>query len=240
MSHRVKRAIVMAAGFGSRMQPVTLHTPKPLDRVGGERMIDTAIRGLHENGIEEIHIVVGYLGEQFYALEKEYPGVHIIPNPYYETCNNISSLYVAREFLGENMILDGDLMFYDSSVLAADFERSEYESAWFDTPREEWFFTLEGDSIVDCSISGLGTGWQLFSVSRWTAEDGAKLRRLVEYEFEVAKNWQIWWDNIALTYHKEEFRLGIRPIRPGAIVEIDKLSELAAIDPAYRMYLEEE
>ena len=56
--HKVKQAIIMAAGLGKRMRPVTLETPKPLIKVNGERMIDTVIRGLHANGINEIYIVV--------------------------------------------------------------------------------------------------------------------------------------------------------------------------------------
>ena len=55
----------MAAGFGNRMHPVTLETPKPLVRVNGVRMIDTVIRALHDNGVFEIHVVVGYKKEQF-------------------------------------------------------------------------------------------------------------------------------------------------------------------------------
>ena len=51
--HRVERAIIMAAGIGKRMQPVTLNTPKPMVRVQGVRMIDTVIRGLIDNGIKE-------------------------------------------------------------------------------------------------------------------------------------------------------------------------------------------
>ena len=84
------------------MYPVTCKTPKPLVRVGGVRMIDTIIRGLEENGISEIHIVVGYLKEQFEALTEEYPGVSLIENPYYAECNNISSLYAAREYLEQD------------------------------------------------------------------------------------------------------------------------------------------
>ena len=64
------------------------------------------IDGLHKNGINEIYVVVGYLKEQFVTLEEEYPGVKLIENPYYDTCNNISSLYVAREYI-ENLKYHG-------------------------------------------------------------------------------------------------------------------------------------
>ena len=70
----------MAAGRGERMRPVTLQTPKPLVRVNGVRMIDTVIKALHQNGITEIYVVVGYLKEQFRSWEQEYPGLQLIEN----------------------------------------------------------------------------------------------------------------------------------------------------------------
>ena len=66
-NHIVKRAIIMAAGFGNRMHPLTLTTPKPLVKVNGVRMIDTVVDGLRSNGITEIYVVVGHLKEQFYS-----------------------------------------------------------------------------------------------------------------------------------------------------------------------------
>ena len=73
--NHVERAIIMAAGTGTRMRPVTLTTPKPLIRVKGVRMIDTVIQALHENGIYEIYVVVGYRKEQFACLTAEYKGL---------------------------------------------------------------------------------------------------------------------------------------------------------------------
>src|SRR5699024_2677891 len=130
--NKVKRAIIMAAGFGSRMQPVTLETPKPLVKVNGVRMIDTVIRGLHNNGIYEIYVVVGYLKEQFERLKTEYPGLELIENPYYDTANNISSLYVAREHFEDFIILDVDQLIFNDSTLATEFDMSGYNGVWID------------------------------------------------------------------------------------------------------------
>ena len=70
--NKIKRAIIMAAGFGNRMQPITLNTPKPLIKVNGKRMIDTIVEALYENSIFEIYVVVGYKKEQFYEHTLEY------------------------------------------------------------------------------------------------------------------------------------------------------------------------
>ena len=69
--YEVKRAIVMAAGLGKRLHPVTLQIPKPLVEVNGVRIIDTIIRSLRKNNITEIYVVAGYLQEKFACLEEE-------------------------------------------------------------------------------------------------------------------------------------------------------------------------
>ena len=202
-------------------------------------MIDTAINGLAANGIGEIYVVVGYLKERFSALVRDYPNVVLIENPWYDACNNISSLYAAREHLEDAIILDGDQLIRDPRVLRPEFERSGYNAVWTEAPTEEWLLTVENGVITSCSRTGGRRGWQLFSVSRWSAEDGRRLRRHLELEFEERKNRDIYWDDVALFCHPDEYRLGVFPMEPGAVSEVDSLAELAALDPGYRRELEE-
>lgn len=232
--HRIERAIIMAAGKGERMHPLTEKTPKPLIRVRGKRMIETVIEALHVNGIYEIYVVVGYKKEQFEPLKEEFPGVTLIENPYYDTCNNISSLYAAREHLKDCMILDGDQIIYDPKVLAPEFEKSGYNAVWTDEETTEWLMTVEDGVVTGCSRTGGKRGWQLYSISRWSAEDGARLRRHLELEFEERGNRQIYWDDVPMFCHFDEYRLGIRPMQKSDCLEIDSLEELKAADPAYR------
>jgi len=236
---KVERAIIMAAGLGNRLNPITLTTPKPLIKVNGVRMIDTAISALHKNGISEIYVVVGYLKEQFKSLEKDYPGVVLLENPYYAECNNIASLYVARDYIENAIIMDGDQIIYNPEILSTDFDYSGYSSVWTDERTDEWLQTVENGVVTSCSRNGGKKGWQLYSVSRWNADDGKKLKRHLEIEFEERKNRQIYWDDVAMFCYSEEYQLCIYPISKEDIVEIDNLRELAVLDPYYRKYLEE-
>lgn len=164
--HKVERAIILAAGIGKRMNPVTLGTPKPLVKVNGVRMIDTIIKALYQNDITEIYIVVGYLKEQFCEIWKEYQGITLIENPYYATCNNISSLYVARKYLENAIILDGDQIICNERILISEFCRSGYNSVWTFEETDEWLQTVKDGIVTACSRVGGGCGWQLYSISR--------------------------------------------------------------------------
>ena len=101
-------AIILAAGFGMRMVPINLETPKALLSVNGEKLIERIIKQLHEAGVQEIHIVVGFMKEKFEYLMDKY-GVDLIVNPLYSAENNISSLALASRYINNTYIIPSDV-----------------------------------------------------------------------------------------------------------------------------------
>lgn len=227
-TYKAENAIIVAAGVGERLFPLTKTTPKPLIKVQGKRMIEGLIESLIKNGITEIVVVVGHLKEQFNYLPEKYQEAKIILviNPYYSTCNNISSLYVAREYLKNTIITDGDIIVHNLEVLHPYFEASGYCSAWAEET-EEWLQEVDEDDYVkSCSRTGGKKGWQLYSISFWKQEDSSKLRFQLEELFKEKKVTDIYWDDIPVFYYKQEYELKIRRINPSDLVEIDELKEL--------------
>ncbi len=224
----------MAAGMGLRMKPVTLFTPKPMIKVNGKRMIDTVIDGLIANGITDINIVTGYLGHKFEELKEKYPDINLINNPLFDSCNNISSLYAARELLDRDVIIaDADQIIYNNGILSPDFELSGYNATKVTEETDEWVMTVEDGRVTSCSRTGGSEGWQLYSISRWSREDALKLRELVELEFEKNKNTDVYWDDIPMFLHPDRFELGIRIMDKSDLTEIDSFDELIAKDFHY-------
>lgn len=235
---KIERAVIFAAGEGRRLRPVTLQTPKPLLPVNGERFIDTAIAALHSNGIEEIYIVTGYLGKQYETLPEQYPGVTLIRNPYYATCNNISSAYVARAHLANAIVSEADLIVRNAALCRREFDRSCYCAFPGVTP-QEWGLTLDAaGTIINCDKAGLTGSHQLIGMSLWTEADAQRLCRHLERAFIEDRMWDVYWDELALFTYKDEYALTIREIAHTDIMEIDTLAELAAADASYAAYLQ--
>ena len=231
---KVENAIIMAAGLGTRMRPLTNTIPKPLVKVNGHRMIETIIQGLNKNGITDITIVTGYLADKFNFLCDKYTGVSVINNPYYQEYNNLSSLYVARHKLKNTIILDGDQLIDNLQVLDPVFDKSGYAGTWVDQWTDEWIMHADDDgNVVSCDREGGEKGYRLYSVSKWTASDSAKLSRLVEYEFK-AQNRDIYWDDVAMFKYPDQFNLAVHKVDPNDIIEIDSLDELKALDSSYK------
>ena len=81
--------IIMAAGLGMRMRPLTLNKPKPLVKVFGKPFIESIIEGLIRRNISEIYIVTGHLKDQFSYLCDKYENIILLENSF-----SFSNLYI--------------------------------------------------------------------------------------------------------------------------------------------------
>lgn len=229
--YRVKKAILLAAGFGSRLVPVTLNTPKPLIRVKGTRMIDTLLDAIQEAGIEDIVIVRGYLGEQFDQLLYKYPHLRFIENPSYNESNNISSAMCARYLMKNAYILEADLVLYNKKLIT----KYQYTSNYLGVPVEktdDWCFETKNRIITKLKVGGYHCH-HMYGISYWNESDGARLAEDIKDVYNMPGGKERYWDQVALEYHSKNYKIEIRECTFEDIIEIDSYSELKQLDSIY-------
>ena len=151
--YRAKRAVFIAAGFGSRLVPITFNTPKPLVRVKGTRIIDHLIDACLEAGINEIYIVRGYLAEQFDQLLYKYPMVKFLENPVYNEANNISSGLIARDLLSNSYVFEADLLLSNPKIITKYHYTSDFLAIKKDRT-DDWCFEVKDRVIVEEKVGG--------------------------------------------------------------------------------------
>lgn len=230
--YRVKRAVFLAAGFGSRLVPITLNTPKPLVRVNGKRIIDTLLDAVVAAGIEEIVIVRGYLGEQFDQLKYKYPNIKFVENSMYNESNNISSAFCVRDLFENAYVLESDLLLSNPALI----RKYEYRSNFLGVPCEitdDWCFYTEPNGVITEQSIGGKNCYQMIGISYWDKKDGKMLKCDIEDVFNSPGGKERYWDQVPLLYKKDNYKIELRECSFSDIVEIDTFNELKKIDKTY-------
>lgn len=230
--YRAKRAIFIAAGFGSRLVPITLNTPKPLVRVNGKRIIDGLIDACLKAGINEIYIVRGYLAEQFDQLLYKYPMIKFLENPSFNEANNISSGMCARYLLSNAYVFEADLLISNPDII----EKYHYQSDFLAIKKDrtdDWCFEVDKDNcIIEEKVGGLDC-WQMVGISYWNDMDGHKLCDHIKETYEMPGGKERYWEQVPLVFFKKNYRVEIKECKEEDIIEIDTFKELKAIDKTY-------
>lgn len=229
--YRVQRMIILAAGFGSRLVPVTLTTPKPLVRVNGRRIIDSILDAALDAEIDEIYIVRGYLGKQFDQLLAKYPMIQFIENPAYSEENNISSAMRVRHLIANSYLCDADLLIYNPELISKYQYQTNYIGVAVDRT-DDWCLLTKNGIITQMCLGGTNC-YHMFDITYWTSEDGTRLARDMEEVYHSPGGRERYWDQVALEYKNWNYRIAIRPCHADDIVEIDSYSELKALDNSY-------
>lgn len=221
------RAILMAAGMGTRLRPLTENTPKSLIEVNGMSLLERQIINLREIGIEEIIVLTGYFHEKFDDIVKKYNLIKVV-NDKYDVYNNIYTMYLVRQYLRDAFVIDADNYFTKNFLPKTKPETSVYYSACKENITNEWIFKYDENGRiygVEIGKDGDDPSYIMSGASYWTAEDGEIIDRRVKDAVEKDKLMDIYWDKIAVD-SLGDMNVHIEKIGSNDIFEIDTLDDL--------------
>lgn len=231
--YQVKRAIILAAGFGSRMMPATADRPKPLVTVNGVRILETLLDALAAVGIRDITVVRGYRKECFDALLEKYPFLTLVDNDIYSKTNNISSVMAVLDKLDGCYLCEADLYITNSQIITKYQYASNILGAYC-LETDDWSFQMDAAGHIINYQKGNTFCYNYYGISYWTKADSARLREDFRQVYGEDGGKDYFWEFIPLVLRKERYAVEIRQCRKSDIMEIDNYYELAQLDSTYR------
>ncbi len=226
-------AILMAAGMGTRMRPLTDTIPKPLVKVKGKPMIETVIDALNMRGVSHMYVVTGYLGEQFDYLKEKYENITLVENKEYKTVNNISSVHaVTKEMRDCNcFICEADLYIPSPDVIKAEHEKSCYYGKMVKGHSDDWLFIQDKSGRIVRVIKGGDDCFNMCGISYFLKEDARVIADAIDERYKHPGYEELFWDEVVDTVI-DRIDLRVYPVENDRIIEIDTMEELKIVDGA--------
>jgi CTP:phosphocholine cytidylyltransferase-like protein len=220
-------AVIMAAGMGTRMLPITETIAKPLISVRGTPMIETVINALNKRGVYKIYVVTGYKKEQFEYLKSKYHSIELIENKEYSEKNNISSIKAAENALGKEncFICEADLYISDASIFLPEFGQSCYFGKFIEGYSDDWIFETNENRIVNIKKGGTNL-FNMAGISYWLKDDAAEIAKAISVAYSEPGHENLFWDEVVNRVLGKIY-VAVHPVKPEQIVEIDTVEELS-------------
>ena len=237
--YRVKRAVILAAGLGIRLRPLTNDKPKPLITVNGVRIIDTIIEALNKNGIDEIYIIRGYKAEAFDDLINKYPNIHMLNNVVYDQGNNILSMGVAGNLLAGAYVMPADLYIVNPSVFST-YQYCSNVLGYKVSESDDWCIETDEKRVIKRLSPGGTNCHKDAGVFYWNEKDGLQLSKDIAAACKNKENWQRFWCTVPFDICKDNYASVLRECEEGDIIEIDTVEELIALDSAYHKVISDD
>ena len=224
-------AILMAAGLGSRMRPLTDVTAKPLVRVRGTPLIETVLKTLRRRGVKDIYIVTGYKAEQFEPLAAKCADIHLVHNAEYETKNNINSIAVVADIMRQHdcFVCEADLYVSNPDLLKRDFGCSGYLGRMVRGFSSDWVFETSNGRITRVGKGGTDC-FNMVGISYFRQSDAKRIADAVREAVCDPANAQLFWDDIVDRLVKDGLVLTVHEVGPNEIIECDTVEDLKKLE----------
>ena len=226
-----RNAIIIAAGTSSRFVPLSYEKPKGLVEVKGEVLIERQIRQLHEAGVDDVTIVVGYMAEQFAYLGETY-GVQFVKNEDYTRYNNTSSLIRVVDRLRNTYICCSD-QYYEKNPFLQDLQQSAYAALYAAGKTNEYCLELDKqDGIRDVQIGG-ADAWYMAGFAYFSEDFSKKFGEILTREYAHDETKQMYWEDVYIKHLLEMPTMQVVRFADEELREFDSLDELRMFDKTY-------
>lgn len=218
-----QRAIILAAGFGMRMVPINTEIPKGLMEVKGEVLIERMIRHLHEVGITDIQVVVGFMKERYEYLIDEF-NVQLVVNSEYQVKNNLHSLSKVKSSLDKTYIIPCDIWSEENPF--SDFE----PYSWYMVTNEQ---SIESTVRVNrkrelVMIDETEEGNQMIGLSYVMGEEATLIqKKLQEFSKKPSYDHEFWECTLQ---DKNKWIIPSKVVNSKQLIEINTYEQLREID----------
>lgn len=230
---KVEGALIIAAGFGSRFVPLTFEMPKGLLEVFGERMIERQIRQLHEAGITDITIAVGYLKEKFEYLIDKYD-VKLLYNPEYSCKNTLATIYRSRKVLeGRNIYVLSSDNWMRSNMFHSYECSAWYSAVYMDGKTSEWVLSYNKKGRITNVQVGGENAWVMYGPVFFSKTFSADFLPILDQYYHSPGTEQFYWEQVYLD-HVDQLEMAINKQPDNQVYEFENLEELRKFDARYQ------
>ena len=236
--YKVDNAIIMAAGRSRRCMPLSNYLPKGLFEIKGDTMVERQIKQLHDAGIKQIIIVVGYLKEKYYEMAKKYKDLIVIDNTEWEEKNNISSIYAAKDYLKNSYICCSDNWFAHNVYCDYVYD-SYYACKYTDEFLDEYCVkSTDKEGYMTSVKKGGEKCWYTIGEAFFNKEFSAKFIDYMVKEYYDPELKYMLWDDFQIR-HIDDLKLKVKGYSDDECKEFDTTEDILQFYPNFKDFIEQ-
>ena len=236
--YKVDNAIIMAAGRSRRCMPLSNYLPKGLFEIKGDTMVERQIKQLHDAGIKQIILVVGYLKEKYYETAKKYKDLIVIDNTEWEEKNNISSLYAAKDYLKNSYICCSDNWFAHNVYCDYVYD-SYYACKYTDEFLDEYCVkSTDKEGYMTSVKKGGEKCWYTIGEAFFNKDFSAKFVDYMVKEYYDPEVKYMLWDDFQIR-HIDDLKLKVKGYSDDECKEFDTTEDILQFYPNFKDFIEQ-